>query len=54
MNPWLGINLAIRTDEELSDLGLRAERMGFQELSDAYFMELTRRDVTVPQRRAAA
>jgi hypothetical protein len=53
MNPWLGINLAIRTDDELRDLGLRAERMGFQELSDAYFMELTRRDVTVPQRQAA-
>jgi hypothetical protein len=53
VNTWLGINLAIRTDEELSDLGLRAERMGFQELADAYFMELTRRDVTVPQRRAS-
>jgi hypothetical protein len=47
------MNLSTFTDEELTDLGLRAERMGFQELADAYFMELTRRDVTVPQRQAA-
>lgn len=46
------MNLSSMLEEELRDLGLRAERMGWPEMADRYFAELMRRDVNAPMRAA--